>query len=403
MKVKELIQALEEFQERLTEHQKLWGKSLSQPIPEYPVSNIDTLEGQSRWLCRKLGALRPYILRFDNSWIMAHQATGTQWNVLNSAVSLTDIAQVKGPSMPAAIEKLDQIIGRLQTMPQEDDIPEDTSEQIRKINTAKLNAKKLLISDNATLAMDVGHIWAPDKLRCFISHRDSKKREAKVLANSLEDLGVTCFVAHDSIVPMTTWKEEIYKALNTMEAFVCFITEDYYKSEWTNQEIGFALAKGVPIFLYSADNTDPKGFNMDIQAIKSGEKTLANCLKKGFFNHPAIKMTCLNAFLDAKNGSFSNAKKCFCEIIGFKFSDEEIDEIVKTINGPAKYSNQLRCLLCDWVSEDEARIAGVPPKTPYTDLLEKHVLSQHSFGRYKIEKVDEISYRLVDSLPKVEG
>lgn len=131
MKVKHFAEQLEEFQQKLIEHQKLWGSSLSQPIPDFPVKNGNQLEEQSRWMSRKLGALRPFIYRFDNNWIMNHPATGVRWNALDSAVGLDAISQVKGPSIRSTIQKLDQIIGRLQTMEQEDEIPEKPSQPIK--------------------------------------------------------------------------------------------------------------------------------------------------------------------------------------------------------------------------------------------------------------------------------
>jgi len=131
MKAKDLLAELEEFQERLTQHQELWGRSLDQPIPDYPVRNNEELREQSRWMSRKVGALRPYILRFDDSWIMHHPATGTRWNALDAAVGLDAVAQAKGPAIRSTIQKLDQIIGRLQTLEPEDEIPEDVNQPVK--------------------------------------------------------------------------------------------------------------------------------------------------------------------------------------------------------------------------------------------------------------------------------
>jgi uncharacterized protein (TIGR02391 family) len=131
MTIKDLVKALEEFQQKLLEHQKLWGKSLAQPIPDYPVRNTDELQEQSRWLGRRLGALRPFIERFENNWIMHHPATGVRWNALESSVGLDAIAQIKGSSMRSVIQRLDVIIGRLQAMEPDDSIPESLSQPIR--------------------------------------------------------------------------------------------------------------------------------------------------------------------------------------------------------------------------------------------------------------------------------
>ncbi|MGA4191082.1 TIGR02391 family protein [Ralstonia nicotianae] len=125
MRVAELLQALDEFMGKLVEHRKLWADSLSQPIPSYPVRNVDELEKQSQWLTRRLGALRPYIGRFDRDWIMRHPATGVTWDALDAAVGLSAVSQIKGPSLRSVGEKLNVIAGRLEALDQDDIVPAD--------------------------------------------------------------------------------------------------------------------------------------------------------------------------------------------------------------------------------------------------------------------------------------
>ncbi len=131
MKVQELLQAIEEFQKKLIEHKKLWGGSLDDVLPDYPITNREELEEQSRWLSRRLGALRPYILRFESNWIMVHPGTGITWDALDSTVGLADVAQRKGPSLEAVIPKIDQIIGRISALDPNDNIPDDPKQPIR--------------------------------------------------------------------------------------------------------------------------------------------------------------------------------------------------------------------------------------------------------------------------------
>ncbi|MBU4467672.1 MAG: toll/interleukin-1 receptor domain-containing protein [Candidatus Omnitrophica bacterium] len=251
-------------------------------------------------------------------------------------------------------------------------------------------------TQNGFSGIDTTGIWQDGKIRVFISHKDEKKIEAKKLAAILDSFGVSSFVAHDSIQPMLTWKNEIYKALQTMEAFVCFITDDYYGSVWTNQEIGFALAKGIPIILYSHDGTDPEGFKSDIQAIKGDMNKVKLYIKRIFSSNPLIKKNILENFLIAKDGSFANAKSQFINLVGLKFTDEEIDKIVSTITGPAKYINQLGVILCDEMSEDDSKIIGYPVETPYHNVLDKEILSQHTEKRYTIIQVDKDRYEIKD-------
>lgn len=100
----------------------------------------------------------------------------------------------------------------------------------------------------------------------FISHRDAHKVEARELSEALEDYGISCFVAHDTIKPMSEWRTEIMKGLQTMEVMLLFLTDDFIESMWCHQEVGFALGKGVPIISLKLGQIDPPGFISHVQA-----------------------------------------------------------------------------------------------------------------------------------------
>lgn len=131
MKVSELLAALDEFRSKLTEHRELWGKSLNDIVPDFPIRNQKELEAQSQWLTRRLGALRPYIERFDSSWIMQHPATGAVWDALDAASGLSSVSQIKGPSLRSSVEKLNGIAGRLEGLDQSDAVPADRNVPMR--------------------------------------------------------------------------------------------------------------------------------------------------------------------------------------------------------------------------------------------------------------------------------
>jgi hypothetical protein len=92
---------------------------------------------------------------------------------------------------------------------------------------------------------------------------------AHSLADALEPYGVSSFVAHDAIKPMKEWQEEILKGMITMEVMLVLLTDEFHDSEWTNQEVGFALGRGIPIICVKTGRTDPKGFIGKHQALKS--------------------------------------------------------------------------------------------------------------------------------------
>jgi uncharacterized protein (TIGR02391 family) len=131
MRVSELLAALDEFRGKLIKHRELWGNSLNSTIPGFPVRNQNELEEQSHWLTRRLGALRPYIERFDSEWVMVHPATGARWDALDAAASLSAVAQMKGASIRTVIDKLNTIAGRLETLDPNDLMPADRTAPLR--------------------------------------------------------------------------------------------------------------------------------------------------------------------------------------------------------------------------------------------------------------------------------
>ena len=122
---------------------------------------------------------------------------------------------------------------------------------------------------------DVG-LWEGNTLRLFLSHRDKHKYNARELTEALEPYGVSVFVAHEAIKPMKEWQKEILNGLKTMEVMLVLLTDDFHESYWTNQEIGFALAKGTPIICVKVGTTDPKGFIGSRQALKASLEEISD-------------------------------------------------------------------------------------------------------------------------------
>lgn len=118
-------------------------------------------------------------------------------------------------------------------------------------------------------------IWHGQYLRILISHTSKYKAFAIQLKASLFELGVTAFVAHEDIQPTLEWQRELQLALNSMHVLVALVTEGFQESAWTNQEIGWALGRGIvtiPIKLGS----DPCGFMSAKQALPGAVDNLGN-------------------------------------------------------------------------------------------------------------------------------
>lgn len=103
------------------------------------------------------------------------------------------------------------------------------------------------------------HIWGDRGFRLFISHKAEIKEKAYELRNCLKVFGVSGFVAHEDIDPSEEWQKEIEKALGTMDGLVALLTKDFHESEWTDQEVGYALGRKVPIVPLGLER-NPYGF-----------------------------------------------------------------------------------------------------------------------------------------------
>jgi hypothetical protein len=111
-------------------------------------------------------------------------------------------------------------------------------------------------------------IWRQGLVRVFISHRNRYKGEAQRLADALDTFGFTCFVAHDTIPANEEWRKMIITGLETMDVMLACITDGFKQSEWTMQEIGYALGRGIPVISYKLELEDPPGFISHMQALR---------------------------------------------------------------------------------------------------------------------------------------
>jgi hypothetical protein len=109
-------------------------------------------------------------------------------------------------------------------------------------------------------------IWGGEGYRVFLSHKAEVKKKAAGLKERLALFGVSAFVAHADIRPTKKWQDEIENALASMDAFVALLTEKFHDSDWTDQEVGYALDRGVPVIAVKLGR-DPYGFIGRFQAL----------------------------------------------------------------------------------------------------------------------------------------
>ncbi len=183
--------------------------------------------------------------------------------------------------------------------------------------------RAIAVIDVPQINADELPFWKKGHIRLFISHRDKDKQWAHFLANELEAFGISAFVAHDTISPGTAWEQEIIRGLETMEVMLAFITDDF-DSPWTNQEIGFALGRQIPIIPLKLENKNPSGLIASIQALRA-------CLERPVDAAPAIyKM--LRDKLDKADRLQGSLIAAFCEAPNFDETRYRFDRMEKGVD-----------------------------------------------------------------------
>lgn len=104
-------------------------------------------------------------------------------------------------------------------------------------------------------------------LQVFLSHSSAHRKFVSQVALSLSLLGVVTFVAHTDIEPTSLWQKEIESALNEFDVFIPFLHHEFRQSLWCDQELGWALSRGLFIVPLKFD-MHPYGFSNQIQAIE---------------------------------------------------------------------------------------------------------------------------------------
>jgi|GEM_PF-3835861 len=90
---------------------------------------------------------------------------------------------------------------------------------------------------------------AANPFRLFICHDADGLQLAVELRQQLLDYGISAFVAHETQSPSVNCggRTQIQEALREMDGLVALVTRQFSANAWCNQELGFAMGKGVHI------------------------------------------------------------------------------------------------------------------------------------------------------------
>lgn len=136
---------------------------------------------------------------------------------------------------------------------------------------------------------EMNRVWGEGHRRkklVFLSHRAAYRRQVAQVREQLEQHGLACFVAHEDVTPSRIWQNEILNALNTMDVFVGFVTDDFHGGGWPDQEVGYAYQRGVPRVFVKLGGVDPVGLVAREQALmtsweRAGQEIIAHLNQEG--------------------------------------------------------------------------------------------------------------------------
>lgn len=173
-------------------------------------------------------------------------------------------------------------------------------------------------------------IWGDDGFRVFLSHKSEVKMETAALKDGLRLFGISSFVAHEDIHPTKAWQDEIENALASMEGFVALMTDNFHNSDWTDQEVGYAVARGVPIIAVRLGK-DPYGFIGKFQALSSTWQLAVEDIVKIMIKNDQMLSAYIQALRNCKNWDSGNVLANALPGIE-KLTSSQIDALVAAYN-----------------------------------------------------------------------
>lgn len=113
------------------------------------------------------------------------------------------------------------------------------------------------------------NIFNMNQLKVFISYSSLDKSLAGLFKQCFENYaGFSVFLAHEDISPALDWELNIIKNLKEVDIVIPLITNNFRNSDFTDQELGMALAWEKIILPIKLVDINPYGFIKKLQALK---------------------------------------------------------------------------------------------------------------------------------------
>ena len=95
------------------------------------------------------------------------------------------------------------------------------------------------------------------KVNCevFISYSSKEKEIADLVRETLENNGISCWMAPESIPASSGYAAEITEAISNCKAVVLILSYPSMKSKWVTKEVDFAICENKPIIPFHIDDS----------------------------------------------------------------------------------------------------------------------------------------------------
>lgn len=220
--------------------------------------------------------------------------------------------------------------------------------------------------------------WEPFHFKLFLSHLSSFKTTTGLLQSALRKFGISAFVAHVDIEPTREWLDEIEAGLHSMDALVAILMPGFKESNWTDQEVGFAVGKGV-LVIPIMRGLEPYGFISKYQALNAKGKTVSVVAEEIFrvlASSPKTQVKMLSCLTEAILQSSSEIEAI--EKVGFLASVKQL---------PSAHLQKLQ-----EAAPSSAVLMSEQPLAALNDLLARYKLNAASVKKEVVDFDDDIPF-----------
>lgn len=193
-------------------------------------------------------------------------------------------------------------------------------EQVKEAtNTVLASLHEYLVGEEAAPPGPDGPWNSRFPVSLFLSHIHEQRHFVGGVKTHLARRGVDGFVAHNDIQPSQQWREVIKAALSTCHAFVAFLHAGFHESQWCDQEVGWALGRGIPIVVVRPPNVARRdGFLEEHQDLlvsdaPSEDRAVADQILEVVVRDPRTKFVGIRAAAEAfvNSGSYNMTRRLY--------------------------------------------------------------------------------------------